>query len=279
MSRAKTPSRRDERLKILDGLRFIAVSSVVLFHVFPESIPGGYIGVDIFFLISGFIIYLKYSDKLIDREVSFGSFFVHRVRRLLPAYFAFLIFTSLLALTILPPDILKNYAEVLIANGFYLQNLVLFGQGNYFVGAESRPLLHTWSLAIEEQFYLLFPFFILILRRFRYAELVLILLLILVSATLAFQLASISSRIAFYLLPFRVWEFGVGFLAAHLYRSGQLSCIARPYAVLSSFIGLAMVSFAVMGFSKAAPFPGPQSFLALGGASSAAPALTGLVTV
>lgn len=266
MSSTRPQNHLKERLKILDGLRFIAVGSVVLFHVFPQSLPGGYIGVDIFFLISGFIIYLKYSDKLAVRQVSFRSFFVLRIRRLLPAYFVFLTITSFLALAILPPNILKNYAEVLIANGFYLQNFVLFGQGDYFIEAQSRPLLHTWSLAIEEQFYLIFPAFILALRWFRKSELALILLLIAVSAVLAFQFSSISSRMVFFFLPFRVWEFGVGFLAAYLYRSGQLHSIARPYAELCGFIGLAMVAFAVMYFSEASPFPGPQSFLALGGA-------------
>ena len=254
-----------ERLKILDGLRFLAVGSVVLYHVYPGNFPGGYIGVDIFFLISGFIIYLKYSEKLLDRDVSFRSFFVRRVRRLLPAYLVFIVITSLLALAFLPPSILKNYAEVLVSNGIYLQNHVLFAQGDYFFEPQSRTLLHTWSLAVEEQFYLIFPLFIILLRRFRSVELALILLLILGSALLAIQFSSISSRLVFYTLPFRAWEFGVGFLAAYIYRRDLVKKAARPVAEICGLSGIIMVAFAVFGFAETAVFPGPHSFLALTG--------------
>ena len=260
-----TKSIKEDRLRILDGLRFIAVTSVVLYHVFPDRVPGGYIGVDIFFLLSGFIIYLKYSDKLASGEVSFRYFFRNRIRRLLPAYFVFIVLTSIIALFILPPNILNSYAAGLIANGFYSQNFVFFQQGNYFVGAESRPLLHTWSLAIEEQFYLLFPIFILFLRKFRSAELLLILALVFISAILAIHFSTISSRIVFYLLPFRAWEFGMGFLAAYIYTSGHLSKVNNLFAVLLSLLGFTIVIYAILAFSATAPFPGPQSFLALGG--------------
>ncbi|HAB38162.1 MAG TPA: hypothetical protein DCE52_09250 [Rhodobacteraceae bacterium] len=254
-----------ERLKILDGLRFLAVGSVVLYHVYPGNFPGGYIGVDIFFLISGFIIYLKYSEKLLDRDVSFRSFFVRRVRRLLPAYLVFIVITSLLAFAFLPPSILKNYAEVLVSNGIYLQNHVLFAQGDYFFEPQSRALLHTWSLAVEEQFYLIFPLFIILLRRFRSVELALILLLILGSALLAIQFSSISSRLVFYTLPFRAWEFGVGFLAAYIYRRDLVKKAARPVAEVCGLSGIIMISFSVFGFTETAVFPGPHSFLALTG--------------
>src|SRR5512139_573123 len=154
-----------KRLPITDGLRAVAVIAVVLFHTFPAAVPAGYVGVDIFFAISGFVIALNYLPRLISRESSFGTFYARRIQRLVPAYLLLISVVSIAAYLILKPVDLRNFGSSLAMQAAYIQNISFWLQGDYFEDALHKPLLHTWSLAVEEQFYICFPLLVLILRR------------------------------------------------------------------------------------------------------------------
>lgn len=194
----------------INGLRAFAVVSVLLFHAFPTYLPGGYIGVDIFFVISGFVIARSYLSRLVSGETSLRQFFVKRIRRLAPAYLLLLLVVAPIALWVLDPVYLIAFGDSLLSQLVYAQNLVFWHQGDYFQGAWTKPLLHTWSLAVEEQFYLVFAFLILLTRRFNKALLPLLAIGFLVSLLGGYLLTFISPRTAFFWLPFRAWEFIVG---------------------------------------------------------------------
>jgi peptidoglycan/LPS O-acetylase OafA/YrhL len=249
-----------KRLPVTDGLRAVAVIAVVLFHLFPRAAPGGYIGVDVFFVISGFVIALRYLPRLVAREVRFRDFFARRIQRLVPAYLVVLVATTIAAYLILEPVDLKNYGDSLAGQAAYAQNVVFWLQGDYFEDALHKPLLHTWSLAVEEQFYLCFPILVLVFRRGRVWGTGALLLAALGSLAVGMMLAGISPKTAFYLLPTRVWEFAAGIATALVF--GRISAGRASGPVF--LLGLAAILFATFGFSEAARFPGPHAFLAVG---------------
>lgn len=257
-----------QRLVIVDGFRAIAIIAVVLFHVFPKTVPGGFIGVDIFFAISGFVIALRYLDPLISGEVTFTRFFARRIRRLLPACLIVVLVTTVLAFAFMQPKDIKIYGASLAAQAGFLQNVAFWQEGNYFDLALVRPLLHTWSLAVEEQFYLLFPFLVLAIRwRPKWATALMVLTL-LSSLALGFVGMRASVAMTFFLLPFRVWEFMVGVLVAVLYKRWQHKSVTYGTQVIASVAvlgGVIMVIASIAGFREDAAFPGPQSILALTG--------------
>ncbi|WP_198045807.1 acyltransferase family protein [Novosphingobium aquimarinum] len=236
MIATRAPS--DTRLPVVDGLRAFAVVAVVLFHGFPGLVPGGYIGVDVFFAISGFVIALRYLEPLIAREISIGTFFLRRVRRLVPAYFAVLVATTVAAAFIMAPKDLLRFAWSLLGQSFYAQNAVFWFQGEYFDAALRKPLLHTWSLAIEEQFYLCFPLLILAARWRPQLTFYAGLLLAVAMIAAATIVEPISPKTSFYWLPFRAWEFLAGIGAAILYMRGFARNL--PPAVANA-IGIAAI--------------------------------------
>jgi peptidoglycan/LPS O-acetylase OafA/YrhL len=260
---AVTLEQTTSRLPITDGLRAVAVLAVVLFHFFPSAVPGGYIGVDLFFVISGFVIALRYLPRLASGEVRIGQFFLRRIQRLVPAYFLVLIVTSIAAYALLAPMDLKNYGESLAAQAVYLQNVAFWIQGDYFEKAQYKPLLHTWSLAVEEQFYLFFPLLILVFRRNRTVATALLALAFAASLGLGWMIADSSPKTAFYLLPTRVWEFIAGIAVAMVYARANVGRAATPLFLL----GLGLIVFAIAAFDESAPFPGPQALAAVAGAA------------
>lgn len=198
----------------LDGLRALAVTAVLLFHAFPHALPGGFIGVDIFFVISGYIITRTYFSRLRSGQVSLLQFYAKRFRRLAPAYIVVLILTTLAAYLLINPLYLKNYGESLIAQPFYLQNIVFWRQGDYFEAPLTKPLLHTWSLAVEEQFYLLYGLFIVFARQRQAMSVTWLLaglaVLVLGSFGASYIIGQISPKTSFFLLPTRLWELAIG---------------------------------------------------------------------
>ena len=142
----------------IDGLRAIAVLLVVCFHAYPDRLLGGFIGVDIFFVISGFLI-----SSILYREnnrggISFADFYSRRVRRIFPALIVVLLASLIAGWFLLLPDEYSEMGKHVVAATFFISNLALWGESGYFdVVAELKPLLHLWSLGIEEQFYLLWP--------------------------------------------------------------------------------------------------------------------------
>ena len=145
----------------------IAVMGVVLYHFGLPGLPGGFTGVDVFFVISGFLIGgILWRNLDETGTISLARFYTRRVKRLAPAYFAMAATTALAAWFVFLPFEFREFGKELIATTTYLSNLLFWrGEGYFDIGAENKALLHTWSLAVEEQFYIVLPFLILVLRR------------------------------------------------------------------------------------------------------------------
>ena len=257
----------------VDGLRAIAVAAVVVFHVYPSLLRGGFIGVDVFFVISGFIITSTYYDSIASGHVTLRHFFVKRVRRLAPIYLVVLLLVTIASFVVLPPIHLEHLAESLFAQPVYLQNVVFWHHGDYFDEAFTKPLLHTWSLAVEEQFYLVYAAIMLITRRWQKAGAPVMILGSLLSFALAWKLSSVSPKTAFYWLPPRFWQMALGVLASRAVAAfGKESRFARG-ARHGLIPGLLLIGWAIIGFDEHARYPGPQSIFACSGTALALVAL------
>lgn len=245
----------------IDGLRALAVLSVLLFHAFPQLCPGGYIGVDIFFVISGYVICRKYLTSLIEGKESLQHFYIKRIRRLAPAYTTVLSISLLFAFFLLTPKLLHNYSNSLMAQCFYGQNFVFWIEGDYFDKALTKPLLHTWSLAVEEQFYLLFGLMIIFLRWKQRFLIALFVIILITSLWLGYAVSGASPKTSFYLLPTRIWEFTVGFFAYLLTKKLPL----RTEIPGINFIYPVCISALIVSifcFNETSTFPGIQAITA-----------------
>lgn len=225
----------------INTMRALAVLLVVFYHAFPSWMPGGFIGVDIFFVISGFVISRGYLSRLESGDVSFPDFYKKRIRRLLPASLTLILFTTLASMIILRPDNLIDYGWSVLAQPLFLQNLVFWTEGDYFSGPLNKPLLHTWSLAVEEQFYLFWPLLILLFRRTQ-KWMVIVMLLCALSIAASFALEVRSPKTVFYLLPFRAWQFGLGMIAFLLISRAPNVTKAWKNLALAVFISLATMA-------------------------------------
>jgi peptidoglycan/LPS O-acetylase OafA/YrhL len=199
----------------IDLLRAIAVVAVLLFHFQVPGFDGGFLGVDIFFVISGFLISTQLQKQISDKKFSYFNFVARRARRLAPAYAVTLILTGAAGLFLLPPDVFNQLLTELRFSSAYLSNFLFWQESGYFdTNAISKPLLHTWSLAVEEQFYLVWPGFLLLIPRNRS------LIGLIAVGSLSFVACEIALRsnesAAFFLFPFRIFEFAIGALIPYL---------------------------------------------------------------
>lgn len=240
----------------IDGLRGIAVLAVLLFHLGAKGFDGGFIGVDVFFVISGYLITRTTFEDLVTRRVTLGAFFLRRVRRLAPHHLVVLGASTIAAVFLLTPVQLRNFGESLVAQGVYVQNFAFLAQGDYFWAAHQRPLLHTWSLAVEEQFYLAYALAIVAARRWGERVALAFAVGALVSFAGAWLVTTVSPSSTFYLLPTRAWELALGVLAA--FAAPKIGDRARGWLAP----GLALVAWAIFGFGEGARLPGPQSIAA-----------------
>jgi len=199
----------------IDGLRAVAVLGVVIYHAFPKMIPGGFIGVDIFFVISGYLISgILYKGHLAG-NFSFGEFYARRIRRLFPALITMLVITLAYGWLILLPDEFRQLGKHAAAGALFIQNIVFWQESGYFDTAASlKPLLHLWSLAVEEQFYIFFPLLLILLWK-RPKFLVPVLGVLLIGTLILNVVMSVQNSVSdFFLTPYRAWEFLSGSLLA-----------------------------------------------------------------
>ncbi|WP_053078342.1 acyltransferase family protein [Methylobacterium tarhaniae] len=240
----------------IDGLRAVAVLAVIFYHVGITWMPGGFVGVDVFFVISGYVITRGLLREAADGGIGIAAFYARRIRRILPALVATLALTSLAAYWLLLPPQLEDYAASAAASALSVANLYFWRASGYFdAAALYRPLLHTWSLSVEEQFYLVLPVSLLLAVRLRLRPLWLPFGLV---ALLSLGLSVYAGRYAptanFYLLPTRAWELLVGTLLAMAPGArGTLPLAIRQTAGLA---GLAGILVPALLYTEATPFPG-----------------------
>lgn len=240
----------------VDGLRAVAVMSVLLYHVHLFGVTGGYVGVDVFFVISGYLISLILIRECQESRFSIVNFYERRIRRIFPALFLTLAVTSLLAVVVLLPSELSEYGQTLAATCFFISNIAFWQQSNYFDGsAYEKPLLHTWSLSVEEQFYLIWPLMLWVVLRFIKARHLpyLFAALILISLALAEWLSFKSPKTAFYMLPSRAWELALGAVLAVRAAPSIRVAWARE---LASFSGAALIVLTIVTYEPETRFPG-----------------------
>ena len=240
----------------VDGLRALAVLPVIFFHAGFEWFSGGFIGVDVFFVISGYLITTIIISEMHDNNFSLIHFYERRARRILPALFFVMAACLLFAWAWLTPSELQAFGHSLIAVSTFSSNILFWLESGYFDSAtELKPLLHTWSLAVEEQYYILFPIFLLLTWQLGVRWIVMLLVMLFaVSLGTAHWGAYTFPSANFYLLPTRGWELLVGVFAA-LY----LKYNAHPRSIglnqVLSFIGLSMIVYAIIVFDETTPFP------------------------
>ncbi|WP_347268292.1 acyltransferase family protein [Paracoccus sp. (in: a-proteobacteria)] len=250
----------------IDGLRAVAVGLVVLFHAGVPGLAGGFIGVDVFFVISGYLITSILLREGRDGSHSLARFYERRIRRIFPALAVVLLATTAAGIHVLTPPQLADYGRSMLATMLFVSNFYLGMTSNYFApDAETQPLLHTWSLAVEEQFYIFFPIFIItLLRRWPGRVGPVVWAVAALSFAACVVLTGIRPTMAFYLAPTRAWELLAGsLLAIHAPRAlpqGR-AWIAQALGIA----GLALVVGAGFAFSTATPFPGWQAGLPVAG--------------
>lgn len=244
-----------ERFDFIDGLRALAALAIVGYHINDFRIPGGFIGVDIFFVISGFLITRQISASMDEGRFKLGIFYARRMRRLFPALIAVLLFSYALASITLLPSELVAFSWSLLSSATYVSNIYFYQNSGYFDNdADFSPLLHTWSLSVEEQFYLAFPLVFIAVSRiapgYRFHCLVLLGLISLASSEL---IMGDDPSAAFYLSPYRAWEFAFGGIVA-LWRGRWLG--SRFLAEFLAIISLALIGLGFLLMSDTFHFPG-----------------------
>ena len=248
----------------IDGLRAVAVVPVILFHAGFHLFNGGFVGVDVFFVISGYLITSLLIADLDNKRFSIWNFYERRARRLLPALFFVMMACIPLAWELMLPDPLENFGQSLVATTLFSNNVLLsLTEADYWeVKAIYKPLLHTWSLGVEEQFYLLFPVFLVITWRFGKKNVfATVIFLTLVSLCLSVWSAQTYTTLNFYMLPTRAWELLTGSLAA--FYIGKYNVQKNDIVAL---IGLAAIIFSVFAYDETLPFPSAYTLVPVTGA-------------
>lgn len=269
----------------IDGLRALAIIPVILFHAFPSLMPGGFVGVDIFFVISGFLISNILLEGLEKGTFSFAAFYRNRIRRLFPALLVLLAACLAAGWFLLLPDEYENLGKHMVGAVGYVENFVLRREAGYFdVRSQFKPLMHLWSLGIEEQFYLTYPLFLWAMwrvRRMLFPALVLV-----AAGSFALNIVYVRGDAAgaFFLPQTRCWELAAGcaiacwqilrketYLSTNLLRSSMRSRWPRvsdgPIGNVFSAAGVALIAIAVLRIREHDAFPGWYALLPVCGAA------------
>ena len=237
----------------IDGLRAVAVGGVIAYHAFPSQVSGGFVGVDVFFVISGFLISGIIFRGLANGSFSFAEFYRRRIRRIIPALLIVLIATWLIAWLILNADDYAALGWHLSAASVFLSNFVLGNEAGYFDrAAEYKPLLHLWSLAVEEQFYLVWPISIYAIWRLRLNPTLSLAVFALLSFSLNILMAGPQPIWDFYSLPTRLWELALGGVLA----SSASSFDGRSASNAMGVAGFGLILIAIFILKGTANYPG-----------------------
>jgi peptidoglycan/LPS O-acetylase OafA/YrhL len=243
----------------IDGLRAISVLAVMLYHAEFKVFSGGFIGVDVFFVISGYLITQMVLGDFEKGSFSLSHFYERRVRRILPALLVMLAATVPLAYVFLSADPLADYSAALLGATWFSSNFVFWSEAGYFDRAsEFKPLLHTWSLGVEEQFYLFFPAFFWVLYKFKWLIPGLSAVVVISFLMAQFGLSR-DAEWPFYMLVSRAWELGLGAMLAVVLAHSRLSDV-RVTGLLAELLvlsGLLAIIVPVLMFSELTATPGP----------------------
>lgn len=258
----------------LDGLRALAIVAVLAYHAFPKELPGGYVGVDIFFVISGFLIASLIRSQIVKERFTVLGFYGRRVRRILPALALILAVSLVVGYFVLFPNEYRNLGVQSVAGAAFFANLAAWRDTGYFdLGALRKPLLHLWSLGIEEQFYFVWPLLLWLARRHTHQALAWISAVAV--ASFALNLAAVfilhNTSLAFYLPLTRIWELALGSLLAYSDWPRDRSPIHQRFGALSklqafcerplprnlcAFTGLLFIGFALVALRPGFAYPG-----------------------
>jgi peptidoglycan/LPS O-acetylase OafA/YrhL len=247
----------------IDGLRALAVVPVCLFHANLQAFSGGFVGVSVFFVISGYLMATVIGRGLDGANFSLADFYERRIRRIFPALFVVLFLCSAAALVVVPPRSFQDFGANLNATLVFASNVVLWRKtANYFdTPSEWNPLLHTWSLAVEEQFYILFPFFLILIWRFRWRLRFALTALVAASSFLLSVWGTANAPTAtFYLLPMRAWELLVGVIVGFgMMRDHRMNPRRERShwpGGAGALLGLGLVVGSLLWYDREMAFPG-----------------------
>ena len=242
----------------IDGLRALAVVPVILFHAGFELFSGGFVGVDVFFVISGYLITTILIEDLENKRFSIVSFYERRARRILPALYFVLLISSVVSTILMSPQQLKDYGQSLIATITFSSNIYFFLKADYWAqSSEFLPLLHTWSLAVEEQFYLFFPIFLSLVWCFGRNKTFWIIVVAALISLLLSEWGWRNQTIAnFYLSPTRAWELLIGSITAFVAKKNGV----QKDNLLAS-IGISAIVFSIFAYNESIPFPSVYALL------------------
>ena len=255
--------------KEIDGLRAIAILPVIWIHSGLPYLTGGFLGVDVFFVISGFLITSIILKEFHCNNFSLLTFYRRRARRILPALFTVVALTTIASLFIsIHPKFIADYGASLLSTILFYSNIYFWQTSGYFgTASELSPLLHTWSLAVEEQFYIFFPILIILLYRYGTKVILGSLILIAILSLLISKWGAVNSPIGnFYLLPSRVWELMAGSIASMVYSNSHILRVRAKFSALLSCFGISLILFSYFFFTPTTLHPSTSTLLPVLGA-------------
>ena len=250
----------------IDGLRAVAVLVVIFFHAGVPGFSGGFVGVDVFFVISGFLITSIILKEIKEEQFSIAKFYERRIRRIFPALFPVIAFSVVVAALLFDPLAFKDFGYTITATTLFSSNILFWDSSGYFdIASMERPLLHTWSLAVEEQFYIFFPLLLIAINRFSKSLYFQWLLGIGLASLITSIYGVYTNQVAtFYLVHTRAWELLFGSILA-LGVIPQLQ--SNFHRHIFSFVGLGLIVFSVGCYTEATLFPGTAALAPVMGAS------------
>ena len=242
----------------IDGLRALAVVPVILFHAGFEFFSGGFVGVDVFFVISGYLITTILIEDIENKRFSIVNFYERRARRILPALFFVMLVCIPFAWMWMLPDPLENFGQSIVATTLSANNVLLYLTSGYWdLASEFKPLLHTWSLGVEEQYYVVFPLLLLLTWQLgKGVVLASIVCLSVLSFAMSEWLLRENPEAAFSLIHTRAWELFAGSLAAFVV---QKQGVQKNN--LLALVGLATIVFSIFFYDETTPFPGSYTLV------------------